>query len=246
MIGRVSRTRGVDQRNKNTPLAPRKVYLNMFYGVLMVQGEKLKSAANTAEVNGRESTAGSIARQSERETDAALAIRARVDRSAFGELYERYVRRIHNYHYYRCSNQGDAEDLTARTFIRALANIHRYTDRGVPFSAWLFRIAHNLLANWHRDRSRRPVSRLEGLIQFAGVSADPVEEVEATEAVDEIRNLVKKLPPDRQQLIVMKFASRMTNAQVAAVMGRTEGAIKALLHRTITSLRKEFARMDDE
>jgi RNA polymerase sigma-70 factor (ECF subfamily) len=73
-----------------------------------------------------------------------------------------------------------------------------------------------------------------------------VEQVEATEAVDEIRSLVKKLPPDRQQLIVMKFASRMTNAQVAAVMGRTEGAIKALLHRTITSLRKEFARMDDE
>jgi RNA polymerase sigma-70 factor (ECF subfamily) len=102
------------------------------------------------------------------------------------------------------------------------------------------------LANWHRDNSRRPVSRLDGLIQFAGESADPVEQVEATEAVDEIRNLVKELPPDRQQLIVMKFASRMTNAQVAAVMGRTEGAIKALLHRTITSLRKEFARMDDE
>lgn len=222
------------------------MYLKLLYGVLMIEGGKLTSVAKSAEANGRNSTPKADGKRSERETDAALAIRARVDRAAFGELYERYVRRIHNYHYYRCSNQADAEDLTARTFIRALAHIDRYTDRGVPFSAWLFRIAHNLVANWHRDNSRRPVSRLEGLIQFAGVSADPVEQVEATEAVDEIRNLVKKLPPDRQQLIVLKFASRMTNAQVAAVMGRTEGAIKALLHRTITSLRNEFASMDDK
>jgi RNA polymerase sigma-70 factor (ECF subfamily) len=220
------------------------VYLNVLYGVLMIEGDKLTSVAKSPETNGRHSTATPDGKGPERESDAALAIRARVDRAAFGELYERYVRRIHSYHYYRCSNQADAEDLTARTFIRALAHIHRYTDRGVPFSAWLFRIAHNLVANWHRDNSRRPVSRLEGLIQFAGRSDDPVEQVEATEAVDEIRSLVKKLPPDRQQLIVMKFASRMTNAQVAAVMGRTEGAIKALLHRTITSLRKDFASMD--
>ena len=212
----------------------------------MIQGDKLTSAAEPAEANGRYSNATPDGTGTERESDAALALRARVDRAAFGELYERYVRRIHSYHYYRCSNQADAEDLTARTFIRALSHIHRYTDRGVPFSAWLFRIAHNLLANWHRDKSRRPVSRLEGLIQFAGVSADPVEQVAATESVDEIRNLVKNLPPDRQQLIVMKFASRMTNAQVAAVMGRTEGAIKALLHRTITSLRKDLARTANE
>ena len=234
------------QRNQKCRRHPEtciSIYSTVFF---MIQGEKLTSAVEPAETNGRSSTGAHDGRRSERESDAALAIRARVDRTAFGELYERYVRRIHSYHYYRCSNQADAEDLTARTFIRALAHIHRYTDRGVPFSAWLFRIAHNLLANWHRDNSRRPVSRLDGLIQFAGESADPVEQVEATEAVDEIRNLVKELPPDRQQLIVMKFASRMTNAQVAAVMGRTEGAIKALLHRTITSLRKEFARMDDE
>lgn len=212
----------------------------------MIEGDKLTSVAKSPETNGRNSGATVDGTRSERESDAALALRARVDRAAFGELYERYVRRIHSYHYYRCSNQADAEDLTARTFIRALSHIHRYTDRGVPFSAWLFRIAHNLVANWHRDNSRRPVSRLERLIQFAGVSADPVEQVEATESVDEIRNLVKKLPPDRQQLIVMKFASRMTNAQVAAVMGRTEGAIKALLHRTITSLRKDLARIENE
>ena len=66
-----------------------------------------------------------------------------------------YVERIYNYVYYRTGNLHDAEDLTARVFQRAMNHIHNYTDRGVPFSAWLYRIAHNLVANWHRDRSRR-------------------------------------------------------------------------------------------
>jgi RNA polymerase sigma-70 factor (ECF subfamily) len=77
------------------------------------------------------------------------------DRDAFGLLYERYIDRIFNYVYYRTGNLHDAEDLTARVFQRAMNHIQSYTDRGVPFSAWLYRIAHNLVANWHRDRSRR-------------------------------------------------------------------------------------------
>ena len=72
------------------------------------------------------------------------------NREAFGELYERYIERIFNYVYYRTGNTHDAEDLTARVFQRAMNHIHNYTDRGVPFSAWLYRIAHNLVANWHR------------------------------------------------------------------------------------------------
>ncbi len=87
--------------------------------------------------------------------DSDLVLRARTDPEAFGLLYERYVDRIYAYVYHRVGNGQDAEDLTARTFHRALDNLHRYEDRGLPFAAWLFRIAHNLVANWHRDRSRR-------------------------------------------------------------------------------------------
>ena len=76
------------------------------------------------------------------------------DRDAFGLLYGRYIDRIFNYVYSRTGNLHDAEDLTARVFQRAMNHIQNYTDRGVPFSAWLYRIAHNLVANWHRDRSR--------------------------------------------------------------------------------------------
>ncbi len=88
--------------------------------------------------------------------DQELLVQAtRGKQDAFGALYERYVHRIYNYIYYRTGNQHDAEDLTARVFIRAMRHITNYEDKGVPFSAWLYRIAHNLVANWHRDNSRR-------------------------------------------------------------------------------------------
>src|SRR4030066_1718969 len=76
-------------------------------------------------------------------------------------LYEQYVERIFNYVYYRTGNQHDAEDLTARVFFRAMRRIPHYQERGLPISAWLYRIAHNLVANWHRDRGRRPEISLD-------------------------------------------------------------------------------------
>ncbi len=87
--------------------------------------------------------------------ESALVELAKDDEDAFGELYGRYVKRIYNYVYYRTGNHHEAEDLTARVFQRALQHIPTYEDRGVPFSAWLYRIAHNLVVNWHRDRKRR-------------------------------------------------------------------------------------------
>jgi RNA polymerase sigma-70 factor (ECF subfamily) len=77
---------------------------------------------------------------------------AKTDPEAFGKLYQRYVDKIYSYIYYRTSNREDAEDLTAKTFHRALSHIGRYKHKGRPFSAWLYRIAHNLVANWHRDQ----------------------------------------------------------------------------------------------
>ncbi len=95
--------------------------------------------------------------------DEVLSLASQGDRDAFGQLYERYIDRIFNYVYYRTGNLHDAEDLTARVFQRAMNHIQKYTDRGVPFSAWLYRIAHNLVANWHRDRSRKQEIPLDDL-----------------------------------------------------------------------------------
>ena len=97
--------------------------------------------------------------------DVALIERAKTDKDAFGQLYELYYTRIYNYVYYRTGNVEDAEDLTARIFERAMQHIGRYQNQGVPFSAWLYRIAHNLVANWHRDNSRRKIISIEDISQ---------------------------------------------------------------------------------
>ena len=175
------------------------------------------------------------------ESDAAFIARAKEDPEAFGLLYERYVANIYNYIYYRTSNHHDAEDLTARTFYRALKHIPRYVDRGAPFSAYLYRIAHNIVANWHRDHSRRQIISLDEMVMRTLKREGPVALAEEHEAQDFLLQVVRRLPPERQQLLILKFVEQMSNAEIAQVMGRTEGAIKSLYHRTLVALRKELA-----
>lgn len=160
---------------------------------------------------------------------------------AFGVLYERYVDRIYSYIYYRTGNRQDAEDLTSRTFNKALDHIKRFDDRGVPFSAWLYRIAHNLIANWHRDRSRKKEISLEDQVNLHAPGVSPERLVVTSEAREALLAAIRRLPDDRQQLILLKFGDNMPNAQIGAIMGRSEGAIKSLYHRTLLALREDLA-----
>jgi RNA polymerase sigma-70 factor (ECF subfamily) len=178
----------------------------------------------------------------ENESDAALIARAKEDPEAFGILYQRYVSQIYRYLYYRTGNHEDAEDLTARTFYRALRRFPHYVDRGAPFTAWLYRIAHNVVVNWMRDRQRRPTVPLESVTVSSEEERDPHAVAEAREETEKLLRAVRRLAPDRQQLLILKFVEGMSNAEIAEVMGRTEGAIKALYHRTLVSLREELAR----
>lgn len=173
------------------------------------------------------------------EDEAALVERAKVDSSAFGLLYERHVDRIYSYIYYRTGSQQDAEDLTARTFFKALDHIGRYTNRGIPFSAWLYRIAHNLVANWHRDRSRRRELSLEDQVVNNHLSDNPELQAEVEEERTALLEAIGRLPGDRQQLLLLKFIEGMPNAQIGRIMGRSEGAIKSLYHRTLIALRED-------
>ncbi len=176
--------------------------------------------------------------------DMALAQLAGSDAEAFGELYDRHVRRIYNYIYYRTGNHHDAEDLTARVFQRALRHVGGFEDKGVPFTAWLYRIAHNLVANWHRDRSRRPVIPLDQYVAVSEFAVHPEVEAIAREEQGVLLEAVRTLPDDRQQLLILKFVERMSNAQIGEVMGRTEGAIKSLYHRTLNALREEVQEQE--
>ena len=169
-----------------------------------------------------------------------LVERAKSDPDAFGEIYERHVQRIYNYIYYRTGNHHDAEDLTARVFHRALRHIPTYTDRGVPFTAWLYRIAHNLVANWHRDQSRRKVIPLDELILSRVRTEAPESAAEDSEERARLLGAIRRLPEERQQLLILKFVQRLSNAEIGKLMGRSEGAIKSLYHRTLLALRDEL------
>ena len=107
-------------------------------------------------------------------TDEEIIQRAiQGDKEAFSHLYQQHVTKIYNYIYYRTGNANDAEDLTARVFYRAMGSIQRYQQKGVPFSAWLYRIAHNMVANWHRDNSRKREVALEDQIDLLSKGEQP-------------------------------------------------------------------------
>lgn len=171
------------------------------------------------------------------EPDAVLVERARTEPEAFGALYDRYLGRVYSYFYHHTGgNVVEAEDLTEKVFFQVLTHLSGYTDRGLPFGAWLFRIAHNVLANWHRDRARHPQSPLDAL-DPGEEFADPLEQVEERA---QVRRLVAALPDDPKRILLLKFVEGFSNAEIGRVMGKSEGAVKALLHRTLKKLREEM------
>lgn len=184
--------------------------------------------------------------QVENSDDDILKLAAQGDREAFGMLYERYVGRIYNYIYYRTGNMYDAEDLTERVFLRAMRHIGNYRDRGLPISAWLYRIAHNLVANWHRDNSRKKEIPLDDALWVHSHHEHPESELVQSEERDRLLRVLRYLPADRQQLLILKFVEHMSNAEIGQIMGRTEGAIKSLYHRTLLALRDDLEHSDHE
>ena len=155
----------------------------------------------------------------------------------FTELYRSHLRDVYSYAYYRCGNHHDAEDLTEQTFLQAYRHFERAQreSRGRPLRPWLIRIAHNLAANYYRDRSRRPQTALD--------DAGPLTAPHTTEALVEDREdlgrileCVQQLPDDRREALIMRFALGMDNREIARALGRSEGATKVLIHRAIRQL----------
>ena len=157
--------------------------------------------------------------------------------SLFTELYREHLRDVYSYCYYRIGNHHDAEDLTEQTFLQAYRHFERAMreSNGRPLRPWLIRIAHNLAANYYRDRSRRPQTQLD---DAAPISAPhPTEElVEGREEVKEVLAGVANLPEDRREALIMRFALDMDNREIARALGRSEGATKVLIHRAIKQL----------
>ena len=176
----------------------------------------------------------------------ALILAVKGDQNAFGILYAKYVNRIFNYVYYRTGNYFDAEDLTARVFYRANNHISRYRNMGVPFSAWLYRIAHNLVANWHRDNHRRQEVSLEDATLLPHKGDLPEATLMQNQELDGLLIKIHTLSADRQQLIILKFVEGLSNSEIGIIMGRSEGAVKSLYHRTLLALRNELEIIEEE
>jgi RNA polymerase sigma-70 factor, ECF subfamily len=175
------------------------------------------------------------------ETDAQLVQRARLDQEAFGQLYERYVRKIYTYIYYRTGYPEESEDLTSKVFQKAHFHLPQYRDQGLPFSSWLYRIAHNMVANWYRDQSRRKLVSLEEAYHYSSEDA-PSHKAEESEERNRLLAIVRGLSPEKQQVLILKFSEDYSNAEIGSILGRSEGAIKSLYHRILVALRDEMEK----
>lgn len=175
--------------------------------------------------------------------EKALINAAKNDPAAFGELYQQYVDRIYNYIFYRTGSIKDAEDLTGRVFFKAMKNIKRYKHMGLPFSAWLYRIAHNLVANFHRDKSRKHEIPLESISgqYFPQSEFHPETKAAQSQEVAQLLSQIRELAPNRQELLILKFVDQLSNAEIGKIMRKSEGAVKSLYHRTLVELREKNA-----
>ncbi|MHC1740896.1 MAG: RNA polymerase sigma factor [Anaerolineaceae bacterium] len=165
------------------------------------------------------------------------------DPEAFSYIYELFVSRIYSYIFYRIGSDIDAEDITSRVFYRAFGHISNYVDKGVPFSAWLYRIAHNLIANYHRDNHRRKEVPLEDHLELPAHIDHPEQALEKSQEMDLLLRAIRRLSPDRQQLLILKFVEDYSNAEIGDIMGKSEGAIKSLYHRALIALREEMTKI---
>ena len=159
---------------------------------------------------------------------------------AIGWLYERYFDRIYRYIYLKVGDPSDAEDITEQVFLKMIEAIHNFQWQGSSFASWLYRIAHNQVVDTIRQHARRPQVPLEPVADILPSSDgdDPYRHAERSDFRDHLEDAMSDLTQLQAQVIMLKFGSDMSNAQVAEVMERTEGAIKALQYSALQNLNK--------
>jgi RNA polymerase sigma-70 factor (ECF subfamily) len=183
-------------------------------------------------------------KESETQRVRALVDRAQQgDREALEELYLIHFDRIYSYLHVSVGNRHDAEDLTTQTFLKMLESINKFRWQSAPFSAWLFRIAHNLAMDHFRAARRwQPEEEVPEPEPDESTSA----EAGALQAIGRksMLELIEELSPEQQQVLTLKFLFNFANAEAATILGKTEGAIKSLQHRALASLQKQIEKRE--
>ncbi len=176
--------------------------------------------------------------QPSREEERLLVERAKQDPNAFGELYDRHFHQIYRFVYSRVREQTAAEDVTSEVFMKALRGIGRYQDTGRPFAAWLYQIAVNAVAD--RYRAARPTDDIDEKRDLA-TGGPALEDFAAQrEELRRIWRIVETLPVPQRTAMVLKFQEDMKIEDIAAAMGKSQGAVKLLIHRGVTKVRAQI------
>jgi len=161
------------------------------------------------------------------------------DQAAFSRLYEEYFDKIYRYIVIKIGSQTEAEDMTQQVFLKALQSISSFKWQGAPFSSWLYRIAHNQVVDYLRKKSKRPAIEEDPPdIKDNNRKSDPQQITEHNLSMEQMLNAARQLTAAQREVISLRFTSDLSTAEVARLMGKSQGAIKALQHSAIVALRK--------
>lgn len=169
--------------------------------------------------------------------EVLLAAAMQFDEMALGELYDRYEAKIFNYIYRRTGDEALAEDFTAQVFLKMLESIRDQKAWHSSFSGWLYRIAHNLVIDHYRRKGRQGTVDIDEAAPTASEEHDPEVTVEQTLDAERLRAAIRRLTDEQAEVVSLRFLEGYSISEVAAMMNRTEGAIKALQYRAVATLR---------
>ncbi len=166
------------------------------------------------------------------------------DQQAFARLYEANFDRIYRYIYLKIGDREEAEDMTQQVFMNALRSISSFKYQGTPFTAWLFRIAHNQIVDYLRRKTRRPTAgEIDERIPSNAV--DPEKQAELRLNIEELSEASKQLTKAQQEVLSLRFAGGLSIEETAKAMKKNPGAIKALQHAAVLALRKLLVVRDE-
>ena len=159
------------------------------------------------------------------------------DHQAFAQLYEAYFDKIYKYVSFRVRNEMEAEDMTQQVFMKVLNSISSYKNQGVPFSSWVYRIAHNVVVDFMRQQNKKATVDIDDL-QLVSPAEDLQHKIEREMDLEELKKASRRLTASQQEVLTLRFTGELSINECAQIMGKSEGAIKALQHSAVLALRK--------